>query len=97
MAVASSADNLAHLDRYREIARRLARLAGAGLVPVLAVGGKKLYQANRASPVFDELVGLIAKLSEPPAPVVRAPAASYEVARPPAAPAGARQSPRPTG
>jgi len=66
--------------------RELARLAGAGLVTVLAVGGKKLYQANRASPVFDELVGLIAKLSEPAAPVVRAPAASYEVARPPAVP-----------
>lgn len=66
--------------------RELARLAGAGLVSVLAVGGKKLYQANRASPVFDELVGLIAKLSEPPAPAVRAPAASYEVARSPAVP-----------
>lgn len=66
--------------------RELARLAGAGLVSVRAVGGKKLYQANRASPVFDELVGLIAKLSEPPAPVVRTPAASDEVARPPAVP-----------
>ncbi len=64
--------------------RELARLASAGLVTMLSVGGKKLYQANRASPVFDELVGLIAKLSaSAPAAVLRAPAASYEAGRPP--------------
>ena len=63
--------------------RELARLAGAGLVTVLPVGGKKLYQANHASPVFDELVGLMAKLSgAAPAPVLRSPAAGYEVGRP---------------
>jgi predicted nucleotidyltransferase len=63
--------------------RELARLAGAGLVTVLPVGGRKLYQANRASLVFDELVGLMAKLSgAAPAPVLRAPAAGYEVGRP---------------
>jgi uncharacterized protein len=67
--------------------RELARLAGAGLVTVQAIGGKKLYQANRASPVFDELVGLIAKLAgASPATVLRAPVASYETARPPAVP-----------
>jgi predicted nucleotidyltransferase len=61
--------------------RELARLAGAGLVTVRSVGGKKIYQANRDSPVFDELEGLIAKLGEP-APVLRAPLASYAVDRP---------------
>ena len=68
---------------YREVAR----LAGAGLVTALSVGGKKLYQANRASPVFDELVGLIAKLSGAvPATVLRAPEATYAVGRPPVVP-----------
>ena len=63
---------------YREIAR----LAGAGLVTVVPVGGQKHYQANRASPVFDELEGLIAKLSgAAPAPVLRSPAATYATGR----------------
>jgi len=64
------------------IYRELARLAGAGLVTVLPVEGKKLYQANRASPVFDELVRLMAKLTSPvPAPALRSPAAAYAVGR----------------
>lgn len=58
--------------------RELSRLADAGLVTVLASGGKKLFQANRASPVFPELAGLVAKLAG--APVVRSPAAAYDVA-----------------
>jgi hypothetical protein len=63
--------------------RELARLTAAGLVTLLPVGGKKLYQANRASLVFDELVGLMAKLSgAAPAPALRSPAAGYEVGRP---------------
>ena len=63
--------------------RELARLTAADLVTVLPVGGKKLYQANRASRVFDELVGLMAKLSgAAPAPVLRSPVAGYEVGRP---------------
>jgi predicted nucleotidyltransferase/DNA-binding transcriptional ArsR family regulator len=63
--------------------RELARLTAAGLVTLLPVGGKKLYQANRASPVFDELVGLMAKLlGAAPAPVLRSPTAGYEVGRP---------------
>jgi hypothetical protein len=50
---------------------------------VLPVGGRKLYQANRASLVFDELVGLMAKLSGAAlAPVLRSPSASYAVGRP---------------
>lgn len=63
--------------------RELARLVGAGLVTVIPVGSQKYYQANRTSPVFDELEGLIAKLSgAAPAPVLRSPAATYAVERP---------------
>ncbi|HNU12535.1 MAG TPA: nucleotidyltransferase domain-containing protein [Rubrivivax sp.] len=43
--------------------RVLTRLAAAGLVSVERVGNQKYYQANRASPVFDELHGLIVKTS----------------------------------
>lgn len=41
--------------------RQLTRLEAAGLLAVTRVGNQKFYQANRASPVFDELHGLIAK------------------------------------
>jgi predicted nucleotidyltransferase len=41
--------------------RQLARLAAAGLVTVTSVGNQKFYQANAASPVFEELSGLIVK------------------------------------
>ncbi len=43
--------------------RVLTRLADAGLVSVERIGNQKYYQANRASPVFDELHGLILKTS----------------------------------
>lgn len=43
--------------------RLLTRLADAGLVSVDRIGNQKYYQANRASPVFDELHGLIVKTS----------------------------------
>lgn len=43
--------------------RVLTTLADAGLVSVDRVGNQKYYQANRASPVFDELHGLIIKTS----------------------------------
>lgn len=43
--------------------RVLTRLADAGLVSVERVGNQKYYQANRASPVFAELHGLILKTS----------------------------------
>lgn len=56
--------------------RELARLAGAGLVTVTLAGRGKRYQANRASPVFAELSGLVAKLA---APALRSPAAAYDV------------------
>lgn len=58
--------------------RELARLAGAGLVTVVRAGRSKLYQANRASPVFAELAGLMAKIAgAETAPAVRSPAATY--------------------
>jgi predicted nucleotidyltransferase len=41
--------------------RLLTRLAAAGLVKVMRTGNQKHYQANRDSPVFDELHRLIVK------------------------------------
>lgn len=43
--------------------RLLTRLADAGLITVERVGNQKHYQANRSSPVFAELHGLIVKTS----------------------------------
>jgi predicted nucleotidyltransferase len=48
--------------------RQLARLGASGLVNVTRNGNQKHYQANRASPVFEELHGLVVKtigLAEP--------------------------------
>jgi len=45
------------------VQRELTRLATAGLVTVKRVGNQKHYQANAASPVFDELRGLVVKTS----------------------------------
>lgn len=48
--------------------RELARLVRSGLVIVTPVGRQRRYQANRASPVFSELHGLVQKtvgLAEP--------------------------------
>jgi predicted nucleotidyltransferase len=41
--------------------RQLVRLADSGLVTVKRVGNQKHYQANRDSPVFTELHGLVVK------------------------------------
>jgi predicted nucleotidyltransferase len=41
--------------------RQLMRLADSGLVTVTRVGNQKHYQANRTSPVFPELHGLVVK------------------------------------
>jgi predicted nucleotidyltransferase len=41
--------------------RLLTRLAAVGLVSVEAVGNQKFYRANSASPVFEELCGLVRK------------------------------------
>lgn len=43
------------------VQRELARLARSGLVTVWAVGNQKHYQANPASPLFDELCGIVQK------------------------------------
>jgi len=45
------------------VQRELASLAQAGLLTVTAQGNQKHYQANVASPVFDELRGLVLKTS----------------------------------
>ncbi|MCW5620814.1 MAG: transcriptional regulator [Burkholderiales bacterium] len=50
------------------IQRELARLAGSGLVTVRVRGNQKHYQANPASPIYDELCGIVRKtmgLAEP--------------------------------
>jgi len=65
--------------------RELALLVGAGLVTATPAGRGKLYQANRASPVFGELAGLMAKISgAAAAPAVHSPAAAYAAAPLPA-------------
>lgn len=45
------------------VQRELARLASSGLVTVSHVGNQKHYQANAASPVYEELRGLVLKTS----------------------------------
>ena len=41
--------------------RELAALEAAGLVTVTRIGNQKHYQANRASPIFEELRGIVVK------------------------------------
>jgi predicted nucleotidyltransferase len=53
IALADSGTGAAH--------RQLVRLAGSGLATVTRVGNQKHYQANRDSPVFAELHGLVVK------------------------------------
>jgi predicted nucleotidyltransferase len=43
------------------VQRELQRLAASGLVTVTRIGNQKHFQANRASPVFDELCSLVIK------------------------------------
>jgi len=43
------------------VQRELTKLAAAGLITVQRRGNQKHYQANAASPVFDELHGLVIK------------------------------------
>lgn len=43
------------------VQRELARLEQSGLVAVRAVGNQKHYQANPASPIYDELCGIARK------------------------------------
>lgn len=63
--------------------RRLERLADVGLLTVQHVGNQKHYQANRKSPVFRELHGLILKtvgLQEPLRHALKARAAEIRAA-----------------
>jgi len=43
------------------VQRELARLEAVGLVTVRRVGNQKHYQANPATPIFEELCGIVAK------------------------------------
>lgn len=43
------------------VQRELARLVQSGLVTVQSSGNQKHYQANHASPIFDELCGIVRK------------------------------------
>ena len=43
------------------VQRELQRLAESGLVTVKRIGNQKHYQANRASPIFEELRGIVVK------------------------------------
>jgi predicted nucleotidyltransferase len=43
------------------VQRELERLTRSGILEVSVVGGRKIYQANRQSPIFHELHGLILK------------------------------------
>jgi predicted nucleotidyltransferase len=67
------------------VQRELEGLAAAGLVTVSRLGNQKHYQANRASPIFDELRSIVAKVlspvqaAGPSAPVLQQPRAEYLV------------------
>lgn len=43
------------------VQRELAKLTAAGLITVRQVGNQKRYQANRATPFFSELYGIVLK------------------------------------
>lgn len=54
------------------VQRELQRLESAGLVSVAMHGNQKHYQANRASPLFDELCSIVTKTVGLAAPLQRA-------------------------
>jgi len=68
------------------VQRELGSLAAAGLVMVSRLGNQKHYQANRGSPIFEELRSIVAKVlvSARPAPVLQQPQAHYAVSARPA-------------
>lgn len=45
------------------VQRELARLEAAGLIGSTRIGNQKHYQANRQSPIFDELRGIVRKIA----------------------------------
>jgi predicted nucleotidyltransferase len=68
------------------VQRELEGLAAAGLVTVSRLGNQKHYQANRASPIFEELRSIVAKVlpAASTAPVLQQPRAQYAVGARPA-------------
>ena len=54
------------------VQRELKRLVSSGLVTVTRIGKQKHYQANRGSPVFNELQGLVCKTVAVAAPIRQA-------------------------
>ncbi len=68
------------------VQRELEGLAAAGLVTVSRVGNQKHYQANRGSPIFEELRSIVAKVLSvgPAAPALQQPRAEYAVSARPA-------------
>lgn len=54
------------------VQRELRRLSAAGLIATEVVGGRRLYAADRSSPVYRELQGLVFKLRGPAAALRRA-------------------------
>jgi len=65
------------------VQRELARLVASGLVSVREAGRQRHYQANAASPVFEELCGIASKVLAAPEPtrVLHEPQAAYPVGR----------------
>jgi len=62
------------------VQRELGSLAASGLVTVSRLGNQKHYQANRGSPIFDELSSIVAKVLGPgPATALQQPQAQYIV------------------
>lgn len=66
------------------VQRELQGLTASGLVKVTRLGNQKHYQANRESPIFEELRGIATKALAP-AMAVREPQAQYTVAANPGA------------
>jgi predicted nucleotidyltransferase len=54
------------------VERELSRLERSGLVSVKRIGNQKHYQANRASPIFEELKSLVRKTAGLAEPIRRA-------------------------
>jgi len=71
------------------VQRELKRLTAAGLVTVTRIGNQRHYQANRQSPIFDELAAIVQKIirpaysaaSGPHLRAVHSPRAEYVVGR----------------
>jgi predicted nucleotidyltransferase len=67
------------------VQRELERLVAAGLLTLSRVGNQKHYQANRESPIFDEIAAIVSKTMDVAAGVqglaAREPRAPYAVGR----------------